>query len=68
MNLKETIQSQMVEFLTLCKNHKVQNLYAFGSSITENFKENSSDIDLLIELETKDPIERGEKLMSIWDK
>lgn len=68
MNLKESIKYKMAEFLTLCKTHNVKCLYAFGSSVTERFKEDSSDIDLLIEVQNQDPIERGEILMSIWDK
>lgn len=68
MNLKESIKYKMTEFLALCKTHNVKNLYAFGSSVTERFREDSSDIDLLIELQNQDPIERGENLMSIWDK
>src|SRR5690606_22630363 len=66
--LHSEIQSRTHEFLILCKTHKVQSLYAFGSSITDRFNENSSDIDLLVEIDIKDPIERGEKLMSLWDK
>lgn len=46
----------------------MKNLYAFGSAITDQFDENSSDIDLLIEIEENDPLERGEKLLAIWDK
>ena len=68
MNLKESIKYKMAEFLSLCKSHNVKNLYAFGSSITDQFNENSSDIDLLIEIDNDDPIERGENLMNIWDK
>ena len=68
MNLKESIKYKMADFLSLCKTHNVKTLYAFGSSITEQFNEESSDIDLLIEIDTDDPIERGENLMSIWDK
>lgn len=68
MNLKESITYKMADFLSLCKAHNVTRLYAFGSSITDKFNENTSDIDLLIEIDTEDPIERGEKLMSIWDK
>jgi predicted nucleotidyltransferase len=37
----------------------------FGSAVTENFNDESSDIDLLIEIDTEDPIERGENLMDI---
>ena len=68
MKLHSEIQSRSHEFLTLCQTHKVQSLYAFGSSITDRFNENSSDIDLLVEIDIEDPIERGEKLMSLWDK
>lgn len=68
MNLKESINHKMADFLSLCKAHNVKNLYAFGSSITDEFNENSSDIDLLIEIDNDDPIERGENLMNIWDK
>ncbi len=44
MGLKESITSKMSEFLTLCKVHDVKYLYAFGSSITDQFKEDTSDI------------------------
>ncbi len=68
MKMKDSIQLKLVEFLSLCKSHNVKNLYAFGSAVTENFNEDSSDIDLLIEIDNDDPIERGENLMNIWDK
>jgi len=68
MNLKDSINVKPKEFITLCENHDVKTLYAFGSSINNNFKEESSDIDLLIELNTEDPIKRGENLISLWDK
>lgn len=68
MKLTELINDKLSTFLFLCQSHNVKSLYAFGSSITDQFKEESSDIDLLIEIDKEDPIERGEKLMSIWDK
>jgi predicted nucleotidyltransferase len=68
MNLKETINNKLDDFLRLCENHNVRNLYAFGSSITDRFDENLSDIDLLIEIDNEDPIERGENLINVWDK
>ncbi|WP_242521376.1 nucleotidyltransferase family protein [Tamlana sp. s12] len=68
MDLKESIKYKMTEFLSLCKSHNVKTLYAFGSSVTDQFNDDSSDIDLLIEIENQDPIERGESLISIWDK
>lgn len=68
MNLKETLQVRPDEFISLCISHDVKSVYAFGSSINNNFKEGSSDIDLLIELNTEDPITRGQNLMDLWDK
>ncbi len=68
MNLRDSIKSKPNEFIMLCKNHDVKSLYAFGSSITNGFKEDSSDIDLLIELNTIDPIKKGETLLKLWDK
>ena len=58
----------MNEFLTLCKTNNVRTIYAFGSSISDEFDEDSSDIDLVIEVDHTDPIERGETLMRVWDK
>src|SRR5690606_37417385 len=68
MNLIQEVHSRGEEFLRLCQLHNVKALYAFGSAITDRFNENSSDIDLLVEVDEIDPIERGEKLMSLWNK
>lgn len=68
MIIKQEIQKRIVEFSDLCQAHKVKKLYAFGSSVSDNFNAKSSDIDLLIDIDEDDPVERGEKLMSIWDK
>lgn len=64
MKLQSEIQNRRDEFLSLCQVHQVQSLHAFGSSVTDRFNEMSSDIDLLVEIDVEDPIERGEKLMS----
>lgn len=34
----------------LCKSHKVQQLYAFGSVLTDKFNQDS-DVDLIVDLE-----------------
>ncbi len=43
-------------------------MYAFGSSITDHFEPTKSDIDIVVELDIKDPIVYGETLLSFWDK
>ena len=68
MKLQDLIKSKLVEFTAICQRFNVKNLYAFGSSITNRFDENSSDVDLLIEIDENDPLERGEKLLGIWDE
>jgi predicted nucleotidyltransferase len=68
MNLKDAIRINANEFIALCKGHDVKMLYAFGSATNSSFKEETSDIDLLVELDTSDPIRRGENLMDLWDK
>lgn len=67
MVIKDEISKKQKDFTNLCKSHKVKYLYAFGSSVTGSFDPNKSDIDLLVEIDSKDPIDRGEKLLSLWD-
>ena len=68
MNLRDSISQNSNEFLLICKSHDVKTLYAFGSSINTKFLDETSDIDLLIDIDTKDPIKRGENLIDLWDK
>jgi predicted nucleotidyltransferase len=67
MIIKDEILKNQKDFNDLCKNHNVKYLYAFGSSVTDKFDVNKSDIDLLVEIDSKDPIDRGEKLLALWD-
>lgn len=67
MRMKEEIKKKLEAFKTLCKMHSVKSLYAFGSAISDNFNDQTSDIDFVVEIDTEDPIDRGEKLMSLWD-
>jgi len=68
MIIKDQISKDRKRFILLCRNHSVRYLYAFGSSVTGDFDENTSDIDLLVEIDAKDPIDRGEKLLELWDQ
>ena len=68
MGIKNEIKTQLIAFLELCRNHNVKYLYAFGSSVNGSFNEDTSDIDLLVEMNTEDPLERGEQLIDLWDK
>jgi uncharacterized protein len=67
MIIQEEISKGLNVFNTLCSTHKVKYLYAFGSSTTNKFDIDKSDIDLLVEIDSQDPLERGENLISLWD-
>jgi uncharacterized protein len=67
VNIKEEILKKPNDFALLCKSHNVKYLYAFGSSVSDKFNPKKSDIDLLVEIDSQDPIDRGEKLLSLWE-
>jgi uncharacterized protein len=67
MILNSLIRANYDNFITLCRLHKVDKIYAFGSSITDHFDPTRSDIDVIVNLDIKDPIEYGETLLSLWD-
>ncbi|HBH24976.1 MAG TPA: DNA polymerase subunit beta [Cytophagales bacterium] len=67
MIISDEISKRLDDFKVVCSNHGVRYLYAFGSSVTDKFDSETSDIDLLVEIDDPDPIERGEKLISLWD-
>ena len=67
MFIQEEISGKINDFNAVCKAHNVKYIYAFGSSITTKFDSAKSDIDLLVDIDYSDPVERGEKLISLWD-
>ena len=56
MNL---IDSQIDKIKAMCHKYKVQELYVFGSILTNRFTD-KSDIDLLVDFDEVDPIAYGE--------
>jgi predicted nucleotidyltransferase len=65
--INNKVNFQSIEFINLCRTHKVKELYAFGSVVNGNFTE-QSDIDFIVEINDPDPLNRGELLLSLWDK
>ena len=47
------------EIISLCKDYNVKSLSVFGSVLTPYFND-ESDIDFVVDLHSKDPIEYGE--------
>lgn len=64
MNLIDNCKSQIIE---LCDNHKVKELYLFGSVLTDQFKE-SSDIDMLIQFNQIELLEYFDNYMDLKEK
>ncbi len=68
MNLLSLLQEKRTDFIELCQAHQVEVMYAFGSSITDRFNPQTSDIDLVVRVDVADPADRGETLLSLWDQ
>jgi hypothetical protein len=68
MDLMTLIKERYTDFVELCRSHQVDKIYAFGSSITDHFDPEKSDIDIVVKVDINDPIDRGEALLSLWDK
>ena len=48
----------------LCEKHKVKHLFAFGSVLTNKFSE-ASDVDFLVDINSKDPIMYAENYFEL---
>ena len=62
------LKNRLNDIYKICKDYKVKKLYTFGSVNTDMFNEKESDIDLIVELEPMEPIQKGELLIELWDK
>ena len=65
--LMNLISKDREGFKDLCEAHEVASLHAFGSSVRGGFKE-SSDVDLVVDFKTVDPLRFGEMMWDLWDK
>ncbi len=63
MIISSLIKARYDWLLVLCKAHKVKRLYAFVSSVAGGFDASKSDIDLQVEIDEKDPVEKGDLLL-----
>ncbi|MGB5941685.1 MAG: nucleotidyltransferase domain-containing protein [Leeuwenhoekiella sp.] len=68
MRIKELIAQNQQQFEDLCKSHEIAEIYAFGSSVRNDFYEENSDIDLYLDVYTKDPVKAGQLLFSFYRK
>jgi predicted nucleotidyltransferase len=52
----------------LCRRFGVQEMYLFGSAVTEKFDAGRSDADVLVTLLPTPPLEQGETLLNLWNE
>ena len=58
------LDSYIGEINKLCENHKVRQLFAFGSVLNTEFTKDS-DIDLVVDFNTLDPLEYAENYFGL---
>lgn len=63
MYLATQLQQRHADFINLCSSDKVSNIYAFGSSVTDHFDPQTSDIDVVVKVGIADPADKGEALL-----
>ena len=66
MKLPDEIESKIKELNSLCIKYRVKKLFVFGSIVKGNFNANTSDVDLIVEVENLPPEQKGEILMKLW--
>lgn len=66
MELPVDITNKSASISNLCQQYDVVRLFVFGSAANGDFKTDSSDVDLMVEMDETDPTIRGEKLMALW--
>ncbi len=68
MKLPGEIESKLKKLFELCYKYKVVKLFVFGSVSKGEFDPNTSDLDLIVELDNLAPTEKGEILMKLWSE
>lgn len=61
------VEDKLERINELCRTNQVETLSAFGSAVNDQLFSETSDIDLVVTIEVSDPLEKGEKLMSLWN-
>jgi predicted nucleotidyltransferase len=61
------IEKNLDSLTNLCKQHKVKELYLFGSILTPNFNKDS-DIDMLVQFDNVDILEYADNYFDFKDK
>lgn len=66
--MNKAVTEKLEELNEICRNHSVKYLYLIGTDLRDDYDINKSDIDFVVEVDEEDPVESGDKLMSLWDE
>ena len=58
------LKDYIEQIKALCNAHHVKSLFAFGSVVSENIKP-ESDIDLIVDIDSKDPIDYSDNYFAL---
>jgi len=61
------LQSRREAIVDACARHRVARLEVFGSALSNDFKSDDSDVDLLVEFEPMEPYARVEAYFGLLD-
>jgi hypothetical protein len=65
---KEILLEHASDIKLLCMENHVKALFVFGSVLTDEFDEATSDMDFVVELQkNSDPIVIGESMLNLWN-
>lgn len=60
------VSKKLPQIRILCKEHKVKELYVFGSRGKRGHPTKDSDFDLLVDINEDDPINKGRLLLNLY--
>jgi len=60
----QLIEKNQIELEKACEAYQVEQLYAFGSILTDTF-DDESDVDFIVSIYSKDPIDYAENYFSL---
>ena len=65
----DLVANKKNELKEICENHKVAELYLFGSAATDEFNEHKSDLDFAVKFSSSiDPVDFAENYFSFLDQ
>ncbi len=62
--MQSVISNNIEQIKTLCDNHEVKSLFAFGSVVGDSFND-TSDVDLVVDIKNTDPLKYADNYFAL---